>query len=130
MMDIDVYFSDYFGVDPGLLERFGAFNISLVTDLPLFIDPFLLFNSKKPEYQELHQHIIRYLSFLRDKSVEGPVSSYLIDAWYRFGEIKHNWLGFTRDGNAGSGLGKKFATALSSNLNAIFRDFGGAYHTQ
>ena len=123
-MDIDVYFSDYFDVDPGLLESFGAFNISLVTDLPLFIDPFLLFNSKKPEYQALHQHIIQYLSFLRDKSVEGPVSSYLIDAWYRFGEIKHNWLGFTRDGNAGSGLGKKFATALSSNLNAIFRDFG------
>lgn len=49
-MDIDIYFSDYFDVDPLLLERYGAFNISLVTDLPLFIDPFLLFNSKKSEY--------------------------------------------------------------------------------
>lgn len=61
---------------------------------------------------------------MRDKSVESTVSSYLIDAWYRFGEVKQNWLGFTRAGNAGSGLGRTFATALSSNLNAIFRDFG------
>jgi uncharacterized heparinase superfamily protein len=37
-----------------------------VSDLPLFIDPFLLFNSDKPEYQELHDGIIAYLRFLRN----------------------------------------------------------------
>jgi hypothetical protein len=43
--------------------------ISLVSDLPLFIDPFLLFNSDKPEYRRLPDSIIDYLRFLRDKSV-------------------------------------------------------------
>ena len=42
---MNVYFSDFFGVPEQTLEEYGAFNISIVTDLPLFIDPFLLFNS-------------------------------------------------------------------------------------
>jgi hypothetical protein len=65
------YFSEYFKVSPEQLQRYGAFNVSLVTDLPLFIDPFLLFNSKKSNYQELHQEIIKYLTFLREKSDSG-----------------------------------------------------------
>ncbi len=35
-----MYFSDYFKVRPQVIEKYGAFNISLVADLPLFIDPF------------------------------------------------------------------------------------------
>jgi len=46
---MDLYFSDIFEVLPETLDKYGAFNVSLVTDLPLFIDPFLLFNSKKKE---------------------------------------------------------------------------------
>lgn len=44
-MKTNFYFSDYFGVSPQRLQTYGAFNISLIADLPLFIDPFLLFNS-------------------------------------------------------------------------------------
>jgi hypothetical protein len=36
---------------------------------PLFVDPFLLFNSDKADYQELHREILRYLGFLRDKAL-------------------------------------------------------------
>lgn len=36
-----VYFTERFGVDPDVLENYGALDISVVTDLPLFIDPFL-----------------------------------------------------------------------------------------
>jgi hypothetical protein len=43
-LSMDIYFSDYFKVAPETIEAYGAFNISLVADLPLFIDPFLLFN--------------------------------------------------------------------------------------
>jgi hypothetical protein len=43
---MDVYFSDFFGVSAATIQKFGAFNISLVADLPLSIDPFLLFNRK------------------------------------------------------------------------------------
>lgn len=39
-ISVNIYFSDYFNVAPRLLEEYGAFNISLVNDLPLFIDPF------------------------------------------------------------------------------------------
>jgi hypothetical protein len=50
------FFADHFGIDPDTIENHGAFNISLVTDLPLFIDPFLLFSSQKVEY---HSRVTR-----------------------------------------------------------------------
>ena len=43
MENIKVYFSDFFEVDEDIIEEYGAINISLINDLPLFIDPFLLF---------------------------------------------------------------------------------------
>lgn len=63
-----VYFSDIFNVDESILESYGAMNISLLNDIPLFIDPFLLYASEKPEYRQLHENILDYLSFLRDKA--------------------------------------------------------------
>lgn len=122
--DLLIYFSDVFEVDPADLEEYGAFNISLINDLPLFIDPFLLFNSKKPEYQDLHRQIIRYVRFLRDKSTSGQVTEGLLHAWFIFKEVKQNWLGFSQVGNAGSGLGKEFAEALNKNLRTVFANFG------
>jgi hypothetical protein len=67
---MDIYFSDYFKVSRDTLDKYGAFNVSLVADLPLFIDPFLLFNSRKPEYRALHDRIITYLRFLRDQAAD------------------------------------------------------------
>jgi hypothetical protein len=119
-----IYFTDHFDVSEELLENYGAFNISLITDLPLFIDPFLLFNSEKPEYQALHDDIIRYLRFLRSKSEKGGISQALIRAWYCFSEVKQNWLGFCEEGNTGRGLGKEFAKALDLNLIHVFQNFG------
>lgn len=60
-----IYFSDFFNISPDDLDSFGAFNISLIYDLPLFIDPFLLFVSKRPQYQILHNEILDYLTFLQ-----------------------------------------------------------------
>ncbi len=117
---IAVYFSDYFNVDQDVLEQYGAFNISLVTDLPLFIDPFLLFNSEKPQYHNLHDDIIKYLRFLKDKSLTQSIDSGALKAWYTFREIEQNWLGFSAIGNKGSGLGTDFAQALNKNLINIF----------
>lgn len=56
---MDIYFTDFFQVPPDVLEEYGAFNVSLINDLPLFVDPFLLFNSEKEEYQRLHDQIIK-----------------------------------------------------------------------
>lgn len=129
-MSVKVYFSDFFEVDPQAIDMYGAFNISLINDLPLFIDPFLLFNSKKKEYQELHDQIIRYLKFLRHKSLTGSINDSLIRSWYTFPEVEQNWLGFTLNGNNGRGLGSKFAFALHDNLNRIFSDFGNEQITK
>lgn len=121
---VDIYFSDFFEIDPSKLEEYGAFNVSLVNDLPLFIDPFLLFNSTNPVYQGLHNRIIQYLRFLKGKSINGQVDMGLLKSWYVFREVKQNWLGFSRVGNNGSGLGVDFARALHANLHSIFSDFG------
>lgn len=119
-----IYFSDFFEVPPRAIERHGAFNISLLSDLPLFIDPFLLFNSRKRAYRRLHDEMIGYLRFLRDKSVAGEVNDGLLRAWYRFPEVGQTWLGFTQEGNRGSGLGGFFAQALHENLAQLFSNFG------
>lgn len=121
---MNIYFSDFFKVPPEKLEEYGAFNISLVNDLPLFIDPFLLFNSKKDEYQKLHKNIIAYVSFLRDMAEAGNIKTGLIKSWFFFPEVKENWFGYSTIGNKGSGLAKKFAESLYNNLNTIFQNFG------
>ncbi len=119
-----IYFADFFAVVPETLEDYGAFNVSLINDLPLFIDPFLLFDSKEARYQALHDEIIRYLKFLRDASADESISAGLLDSWFRFPEIKQNWLGFSKTGNTGSGLGADFARSLRQNLHHVFSDFG------
>ena len=58
MKDLKLYFSDFFGVDEDAIEAYGAVNVSLINDIPLFIDPFLLFNSEKEQYQIIHNSII------------------------------------------------------------------------
>src|ERR1700682_5355520 len=104
---MNVTFSDFFQVPAATVEQYGAFDISLLSDLPLFVDPFLLFNSKKPEYQSLHKEMIEYLRFLREKSEDQQLDEGLIKAWYRFPEVGQNWLGFSVAGNRGRGLGPK-----------------------
>jgi hypothetical protein len=119
-----IYFTDFFDVPPAVLNDYGAFDISCIVDLPLFVDPFLLFTSPKPEYRNLHDEIIRYLCFLRDKSANGNITEGLLKAWYCFPEVSQNRLGFCLSGSNGSGLGLGFARALNANLNTLFNDFG------
>ncbi|MDA8257290.1 MAG: hypothetical protein M0Z99_16960 [Betaproteobacteria bacterium] len=120
-----IYFTEFFGVDPDTLEDYGAFNISLINDLPLFIDPFLLFDSDDARYTALHEGIITYVKFLRDVSTTNEkIAPGLHEHWFRFPEVRQNWLGFSRQGNGGSGLGRDFADALHRNLHRVFAGFG------
>lgn len=41
------YFTDCFNINEDVLNQYGAFNISLINDLPLFIDPFLFIRKQK-----------------------------------------------------------------------------------
>ena len=117
-----VYFSDIFGIDEQILEEYGAFNISLVNDLPLFIDPFLLYASKKREYQKLHSEILKYLSFLKGKSEQKCFNVAQVRMWYCFPEVKQNWLGYSLHGNSGSGLGVKFGINMSKAMPLVYSD--------
>ncbi len=126
---MDLYFSQLFDVDPKALEAYGAFDISVVSDLPVFIDPFLLFNSPKAEYQALHEGIVRYLLFLKDKASD-DLDEGLVNNLFRFKEVKQNWLGFTLFGNEGRGLGPDFASKLNSAFTRALRSFGDEEITQ
>lgn len=122
--EIHIYFSDFFGIAREKLDEYGAFNVSLVNDLPLFIDPFLLFNNNKEEYKQLHENIIRYVKYLKELSCSGELSKHQIEHYFYFKEVKQTWLGFSKTGNSGNGLGKEFAEALMRNMRYIFKDFG------
>lgn len=125
MEKLRLYFSDFFEIDEDIIESYGAINISLINDLPLFIDPFLLFNSEKEKYQEMHQKMISYLLFLQEQSEKFPnAPKGMLQSWYLFPEVKQTWLGFSLEGNSGRGLGKKFALHLHKGLQTIFKDFG------
>lgn len=120
---MDLYFSQQFGVDEQVLVDYGAFNVSVVSDLPLFIDPFLLFNSERPEYQALHEDILKYLRFLKEQALP-ELDEALIKDWYCFKEVKQNWFGYTLFGNDGAGLGMEFAESLHEALGDILSNFG------
>ena len=124
MPELRIYFSDFFDVTPARMRSYGAFDVSLINDLPMFIDPFLLFNSAKPAYRTLHAEMIKYLKFLRDKAISSELDAGRMYAWYVFKEVRQNWLGFSLSGNRGHGLGPKFARALHRNFNNTFKDFG------
>lgn len=120
-----IYFSDFYNVEPTILEEYGAFNISLLNDLPLFIDPFLIFCSEDPKYKKLHEGIIEYMVYLREQALQYPnPTEGMLKAWYLFPEVKQTYLGFCEDGNSGRGLGHDFAIALHTGLKDIFKDFG------
>src|SRR5690606_28782982 len=105
------------------ISEYGAFNISLINDLPLFIDPFLIFNSENEKLKLLHKEIVKYVIFLKNKS-SSDLPTGLIKSWFYFPEVKQNWLGFSKNGNGGKGLAGKFATSIQIGLSGVFSDFG------
>lgn len=122
---LKIYFSEIFNVDEKVIDSYGAIDVSLISDMPLFIDPFLLFNSEKEEYQAIHAEMIKYLLFLQEEAIKHPIAEPgMINSWFRFSEVKQNWLGFSREGNSGRGLGKDFAINLHRELLSTFRGFG------
>lgn len=110
-----MFFSEYYGVDTSIIEKYGAVDISFVCDLPLFIDPMLIFNSEKNEYKILHENIIKYFHFLYNKAKQG-LSKKELKAWFEFNEVPNNWLGYAMVGNKGAALGKQYANFLYENI--------------
>lgn len=123
MSKFKLLFSDYFNISSDNLTDYGALNICLTSDLPLFIDPFLLFASPKPEYQALHKKVVNHLILLKKYATENNIDEINLGL-FKFPEIKQNWLGLSKYGNDGKGLGKKFAKSAISAFNGFYKDFG------
>lgn len=111
-------FSEKFNVERKKIEDFGAIDISLVSDIPMFVDPILIFNSEKNEYKELHNKMIRYMYFLAQKAKKG-LNKAEIKTWFSFNEVCNNWLGFSMSGNKGLALDKEFANFLYENIGFV-----------
>ena len=108
-------FSEKFNVEKDIIEEYGAIDISLICDIPLFIDPMLIFNSDKPIYKSLHNSIIKYFHFLARKS-EQKLDISEIKTWYTFNEVCNNWFGYSLEGNKGSALDIEFGKFLYNNI--------------
>lgn len=123
MSKFKLLFSNYFDIDESILDNYGALNICLSSDLPLFIDPFLLFASEKQEYQQLHDKVVNHLLLLKDFAIQNNGLDVDLNL-FKFPEIKQNWLGNCQYGNEGHGLGKKFANGAIKAFNGFYRNFG------
>lgn len=123
MSNFKLLFSDYFDIDNSVLEDYGALNICLSSDLPMFIDPFLLFASEKKEYKKLHKEVVNHLLILKEYATENGGKNVDINL-FRFPEIKQNWLGLSEYGNGGKGLGKRFANGAIIAFNGFYNTFG------
>src|SRR5680860_20527 len=123
MSNFKLLFSDYFEIDDSTMEEFGALNICLSSDLPMFIDPFLLFASNKPEYKALHKKVVEHLLILKEYATVNNGIGVNINL-FKFPEIKQNWLGLSKYGNGGKGLGKKFAIGAITAFNGFYSTFG------
>lgn len=118
-----LFFSNYFNLNRKVIEDYGAVDVSLISDIPLFIDPFLIFYSDKDEYKKLHSEIIDYLFFLKSKS-NTNLNTGELRAWFKFSEISQNWLGYSSNANKGRGLWIRFAKHLNNNLQSILESEG------
>ena len=125
MLESKFYFSDFFGISHSVLDEYGAFDISLLADIPVFIDPFRLYASNKEEYQNLHKRIVRYLCFLKEVA-QRPVMMLPgnLRDFYAFPEVSNTYIGFCVKGNRGRGLGMRFAKSLKNNLESILNSSG------
>ena len=66
-----MFFTEKFQVSSEILKSYGAVDISLICDVPLFVDPMLIFNSNNERYTELHNNIIHYFYFYIPKPHKG-----------------------------------------------------------
>jgi hypothetical protein len=85
-------------------------------DVPVGIDPFLLFKSRDPELAALHERILAVFRNGIDDLRAGSIDA--ARELFRFPEVAEIGLGYTRHSKRGSGVG----TFLSQLILDIFRD--------
>lgn len=116
-----MYFTQKFEVSPASLNEYGAININLTADRPLFIDPLLIFHRSK--YEKWYNSIVQYLEFLfqlSSRNVDKRERTRIIKTYFMFREICQNWLGYSLNGNKGRGQNEHFGAELFNNISYVF----------
>jgi hypothetical protein len=95
-------FAEAFGVD--LRQAEADFVVpNLTSDIPVCIDPFLLYKSRDPFLRDLHERVLGV--FRRAFELHGRGDRAELDRLIDFPEVNAIGFGYTRGGIAGSGLG-------------------------
>jgi hypothetical protein len=110
-------------VDPRapLLPHLSQYQVDFVIprigiDLPLGIDPFLLFKSRDSEYRQLHALLIATFNAGIEAIREG--NSDEAHRLFDFPEVSAIGLGYTQSGKRGSGVGSYLAGLIIDTLEA------------
>lgn len=64
---VKLYFSDFFDVDEDIIEGYGAVNISLINDLPLFIDLFCCLTVVTNNFRKYMRKLSSIFYFCKNK---------------------------------------------------------------
>lgn len=111
-------FSKIFNVEKDIVKQYGAVDISLLSDTPLFIDPMLIMYNDDEEIRNQYQNLVKYLLFLKNKA-KSDLCNDEINYYFSFKEIKNNWLGMSLSGNQGLALGIQFASELYKYIQEV-----------
>ena len=102
-----------------LLTNVKQFEVDFViprsgVDLPLGIDPFQLYKSRDPRYQQLHVSLLQIFAIGIDcvKKNDMATAEMLLD----FPEVSEIGLGYTRTGKRGAGVGELLRNLIIQTL--------------
>src|SRR6202451_230047 len=100
-------FSDYFQIDPTLLDAYGAFDVTVERDDPLMIDPKLLDDSAVLEmtqaYDDVHEFFGGILHLLQRSGTTEDALWRNAFRLFDFPEFKAAGLGYARSSTSGRG---------------------------
>lgn len=112
-------FSQFFKIEKN--EDCDWFDPILFRDTKLFIDPFLIFKSNHPNFQNAHEELIWFFNKAFNLGVESqgirrhPAHKKL-EAMLLFPEVSEICLGYTAGGTGGSGSGGGFSKAIIAGI--------------
>ena len=112
-------YSEYVNYDYSLND--GWFNPQIGWDTKVFIDPILIKRTKIREFNNSYNKLVDFFT----NSIRISNSNYprkLINMVFSFDEVEEANLGFTYDGNSGSGLKGKTALKVLNNLDKYIKE--------
>ena len=102
-----------------LISNISQYDVDFViprigVDVPVGIDPFLLYKSRDPEHRRLHDTLVSAFNAGIDAIRRGKVSE--ASRLFDFPEVSAIGLGYTRGGKRGSGVGTHLAGLIIETL--------------